>query len=175
MRRTEEPPSAAFCRRSRKSPGFILLEYVCSLAIAALLAGILCTSLGRTAKAWRTMQEEEQLLEAGLYMQNILEKHIAYNAVSIRLDAEQNISMDTVWGKKQLQFYLNNRGLYLRTTTGNGSGFNPAFIPDYPVTRWQVEKLSDSSLLISFSLKSKSLERDFQQVITCCNGVISDA
>ena len=159
----------------RGERGFLLLEYVFSLAVGALLAALVCNGLQRAAASRQYLQEQLQLQQAGSYMQGLLEKNLAYNATAITINKQGNLEMDTIFGNKKLLIYTNNQGLYLRTTTKTGSGSNPLFLPDYPVTDWQAQRLSDSALRISFHLQGRRSQATFSQLISCCNGAISDA
>ena len=76
---------------------------------------------------------------------------------------------------KKIVIYYRNGGLYLQTTTGNGTGTNPLFIAGVQVKNWQVQRLAARSLRISFALQGQREERSFEQVLTCYNGEISDA
>ena len=153
----------------------MLLEYVVSLAIGGALAALVCTGLGRTALSWQRLVSQLELAQAGSYMQGLLEKNLAYNATAITINKQGNLEMDTTFGNKKLLIYTNNQGLYLRTTTKTGSGSNPLFLPDYPVTDWQAQRLSDSALRISFRLQGRRSQATFFQLISCSNGAISDA
>lgn len=158
----------------RQQKGFVLLEYVFSLAVGALLAVVLCSGLQRAMSSWQYLEEQIQLQQAGSYMQGLLEKNLAYNATAITINKLGNLEMETIFGNKKLLVYTNNQGLYLRTTTKNGSGSNPLFLPDYPLTEWQVQKLSDTALRISFRLEGQRSQATFSQLIHCYNGVVTD-
>ena len=49
----------------REQKGFLLMEYVLSLAAGAVLAALVCTGLGRTALSWQRLQGELALQQAG--------------------------------------------------------------------------------------------------------------
>ena len=106
-------------------------------------------------------------------MQSLLEKQLAYNATGITITASGSICLNTITGNKKLVIYYRNGGLYLQTTTGNGTGTNPLFIEGIKVTAWQVQKISAQRLRISFALKGQNGERSFEQVLTCYNGEVS--
>lgn len=155
--------------------GFLLMEYVLSLAAGAVLAALVCTGLGRTALSWQRLQGELALQQAGGYMQGLLERHVSYNATAIRIKSTQDVELDTILGNKKLLLYCRGGGLYLQTTTGNGKGTNPLFMADVAVSDWQVTKLSDTSLCISFTLtSSQGLQRNCEQILYCYNGEIID-
>ena len=65
--------------------GFLLLEYVFSLAAGAVLAALVCTGLGRTALSWQRLQEQLALQQAGGYMQSLLERQLGYNLSLIHI------------------------------------------------------------------------------------------
>ena len=153
--------------------GFMLLTYVVGLAVGAALAALVCTGLGRTALSWQRLQERISIVQAGSYMQSLLEKQLAYNATGITITASGSICLNTITGNKKLVIYFRNGGLYLQTTTGNGTGTNPLFIEGIKVTAWQVQKISAQRLRISFALKGQNGERSFEQVLTCYNGEVS--
>ncbi len=159
----------------REQKGFLLMEYVLSLAAGAVLAGLVCTGLGRTALSWQRLQGELALQQASGYMQGLLERHVSYNATAIRIKSTQDVELDTILGNKKLLLYCRSGGLYLQTTTGNGKGTNPLFMADVAVSDWQVTKLSDTSLCISFTLtSSQGLQRHCEQILYCYNGEIID-
>lgn len=159
----------------REQKGFLLMEYVLSLAAGALLAALVCTGLGRTALSWQRLQGELALQQAGGYMQGLLERHVSYNATAIRIKSTQDVELDTILGNKKLLLYCRSGGLYLQTITGNGKGTNPLFMADVAVSDWQVTKLSDTSLCISFTLQSsQGLQRHCEQILHCYNGEIID-
>ena len=106
-------------------------------------------------------------------MQGVLEKQLSYNATAIRIRSGGNLELDTVEGNKKLLIYYRNGGLYLQTTTGNGTGTNPLFITGVEVKDWEVEKVSAQRLRIKFTLQGEQHERSFVQLLTCCNGEIS--
>ena len=151
----------------------MLLAYVVGLAVGAALAALVCTGLGRTALSWQRLQERISIVQAGSYMQSLLEKQLAYNATGITITASGSICLNTITGNKKLVIYYRNGGLYLQTTTGNGTGTNPLFIEGIKVTAWQVQKISAQRLRISFALKGQNGERSFEQVLTCYNGEVS--
>ncbi|MGM9569778.1 MAG: hypothetical protein ACI3XC_06840, partial [Phascolarctobacterium sp.] len=154
---------------------FLLLEYVFSLGAGALLAALVCTGLGRTALSWQRLQGELALQQASGYMQGLLERHVSYNATAVRIKSTQDLELDTILGNKKLLLYCRSGGLYLQTTTGNGKGTNPLFMADVAVSDWQVTKLSDTCLRISFTLAGpQGLARHCEQILHCYNGEITD-
>ena len=154
--------------------GYLLLEYVFGLAVGALLAVVVAAGLGRSVSSWQFLVEQLSLQQAGHYIQGFLEKHLAYNATAIKIKRAGNIEAATILGNKKLLFYINNKGLYLRTTTKSGSGSNPMFLPDYPLSQWQVQRVNANTLCVRFSLQGKHGEASFAQVLTCYNGAITD-
>ena len=166
---------AHFRKAAHEQKGFLLMEYVFSLAAGAVLAALVCTGLGRTALSWQRLQEQLALQQAGGYMQSLLERHLGYNATAIRIKSTGDLELDTIMGNKKLLLYCRNGGLYLQTTTGNGKGTNPLFMADVAVSDWQVTKLSDTSLCIIFTLtSSQGLQRHCEQILHCYNGEIID-
>ena len=161
--------------------GFLLLEYVFSLAAGAVLAALVCTGLGRTALSWQRLQEQLVLQQAGGYMQSLLERQLGYNATAVRIQSTGDLELDTIMGNKKLLLYCRNGGLYLQTTTGNGKGTNPLFMAGMEVSQWQATKLSGNSLRISFTLtnaqgglRSKGAQRQWEQIYYCYNGEVFD-
>ena len=51
---------AHFRKAAPEQKGFLLMEYVFSLAAGAVLAALVCTGLGRTAISWQRLQEQLQ-------------------------------------------------------------------------------------------------------------------
>ena len=168
---------AHFRKAAPEQKGFLLMEYVFSLAAGAVLAALVCTGLGRTALSWQRLQEQLALQQAGGYMQSLLERHLGYNATAIRIKSTGDLELDTIMGNKKLLLYCRNGGLYLQTTTGNGKGTNPLFIAGVEVSQWQAAKLSDNSLRISFTLantQGSGRQRHWEQIYRCYNGEVFD-
>ena len=164
---------APWWRLCRSKRGVLLVDYVMSVAVGAMLAALVCAGLGRTAISWQRLLGQLELAQAGSYMQGILEKQLSYNATAIRIRSDGNLELDTVEGNKKLLIYYRNGGLYLQTTTGNGTGTNPLFITGVEVKDWEAEKVSAQRLRIKFTLQREQRERSFVQMLTCCNGEIS--
>ena len=168
---------AHFRKAAPEQKGFLLMEYVFSLAAGAVLAALVCTGLGRTALSWQRLQEQLALQQAGGYMQSLLERHLGYNATAVRIKSTGDLELDTIMGNKKLLLYCRNGGLYLQTTTGNGKGTNPLFIAGVEVSQWQAAKLSDNSLRISFTLantQGSGRQRHWEQIYRCYNGEVFD-
>lgn len=165
---------ARWCRRSRKQEGFVLLDYLLSIAVGAVLAALVCTGLGRTALSWQHLLGQLELLQAGSYMQGALERQLCYNATAVKIKAAGDLELDTVDGNKKLLIYCRNKGLYLQTVTGNGSGTNPLFITGAEVASWEVAKIQDQLLRIDFTLQGEQERRSFVQLLTLCNGEVID-
>ena len=164
---------APWWRLCRSKRGVLLVDYVMSVAVGAMLAALVCAGIGRTAISWQRLLGQLELAQAGIYMQGILEKQLSYNATAIRIRSDGNLELDTVEGNKKLLIYYRNGGLYLQTTTGNGTGTNPLFITGVEVKDWEAEKVSAQRLRIKFTLQREQRERSFVQLLTCCNGEIS--
>ena len=168
---------AHFRKAAPEQKGFLLMEYVFSLAAGAVLAALVCTGLGRTALSWQRLQEQLALQQAGGYMQSLLERHLGYNATAVRIKSTGELELDTIMGNKKLLLYCRNGGLYLQTTTGNGKGTNPLFIAGVEVSQWQAAKLSNNSLRISFTLantQGSGRQRHWEQIYRCYNGEVFD-
>ena len=168
---------AHFMKAAPEQKGFLLMEYVFSLAAGAVLAALVCTGLGRTALSWKRLQEQLALQQAGGYMQSLLERHLGYNATAVRIKSTGELELDTIMGNKKLLLYCRNGGLYLQTTTGNGKGTNPLFIAGVEVSQWQAAKLNDNSLRISFTLanaQGSGRQRHWEQIYRCYNGEVFD-
>jgi len=168
---------AHFRKAAPEQKGFLLMEYVFSLAAGAVLAALVCTGLGRTALSWQRLQEQLALQQAGGYMQSLLERHLGYNATAIHIKSTGKLELDTIMGNKKLLLYCRNGGLYLQTTTGNGKGTNPLFIAGVEVSQWQAAKLNDNSLRISFTLantQGSGRQRHWEQIYRCYNGEVFD-
>lgn len=178
LRHWLKPSVFAHFRKAAPEPkGFLLMEYVFSLAAGAVLAALVCTGLGRTALSWQRLQEQLALQQAGGYMQSLLERHLGYNATAIHIKSTGELELDTIMGNKKLLLYCRNGGLYLQTTTGNGKGTNPLFIAGVEVSQWQAAKLNDNSLRISFTLantQGSGRQRHWEQIYRCYNGEVFD-
>ena len=93
---------AHFMKAAPEQKGFLLMEYVFSLAAGAVLAALVCTGLGRTALSWQRLQEQLALQQAGGYMQSLLERHLGYNATAVRIKSTGELELDTIMGNKKL-------------------------------------------------------------------------
>ena len=57
MPRIESDSCAPCLNAHPREKGFMLLTYVASLAMGAVLAALVCTGLGRTALSWQRLHE----------------------------------------------------------------------------------------------------------------------
>ncbi|WP_405380251.1 hypothetical protein [Phascolarctobacterium sp.] len=174
MMQAQEKSSAIYCRLSSKERGFILLPTVVAIMVSAALAALVACGLARCSQGWLRLQDEIRLQQGGRYMQSILEKDLSLDAVRITINQDGKIVYTSVLGCRTVSIYPSQKGIYQRTQTNSGSGVNPLFPEDVPVKNWQVRPLADNKLLIGFTLQGKYHEKEFWQVITCCNGVVSD-
>lgn len=165
-------PCAPWFRLCRNQRGFFLAELTAGIAVGAVLAALLCTGVSRCYYNWQILQEQIELQQAGAYMQGTLEKHFGYNALEIKLTADNQVSYRGLLGSKSYAVYPAKGGLYLRTSTPNGEGVNPLFIEGLPVAGWQARRLDARRLLLSFTLQGRRGSRAFSQIITCYNGEI---
>ena len=87
---------APWWRLCRSKRGVLLVDYVMSVAVGAMLAALVCAGLGRTAISWQHLLEQLELAQAGSYMQGVLEKQLTYNATAIRIRADGNLELVTL-------------------------------------------------------------------------------
>ncbi|MDO4920330.1 MAG: hypothetical protein Q4E64_00655 [Phascolarctobacterium sp.] len=163
-----------YCRLRRESKGFILLELTAGLAVSAVLAAMVCVGAQGFTKNWQALQAQIELQQAGAYMQGILEKSLAYNALEITIAADNKVSYQSLLGSKSYAIYPANSGLYLRISTAAGDGVNPLFIEGVDVSGWQARRVDKRNLLLRFTLHGKRGSRNFSQLITCYNGEVHD-
>lgn len=161
-------------RLRRKSKGFLLLEAALAMAVSAVLAALVCGGAQSFAKNWQILQEQIELQQAGNYMQGVLEKHFAYNALQVSVAADNKLSYQSLLGSKSYAVYPAKSGLYLRTSTAVGEGVNPLFIEGIDVSGWQARRVDERNLLLRFTLHGKRGSRTFRQLITCYNGEVYD-
>lgn len=162
------------CRLRRENKGFILLELTAGLAVSAVLAAMVCIGVQSFTKNWQVLQEQIELQQAGNYMQGVLEKHLAYNALATTVAADSKVSYQSLLGSKSYAVYPAKSGLYLRTSTAAGEGVNPLFIEGITVSGWQARRVDERNLLLEFTLHGKRGSRNFSQLITCYNGEVHD-
>lgn len=162
-------------RNDKYRRGFLLAEMQLGLAASALLTMLVGNSLLFMLHTGKKVQTDIQLQESGRYMLGMLEKDIGYESASVALQQDGSaIKCRTTAGRKNFSFYREGHALYKSTSTGNGTGKNPLYLPDCAVTEWRVEKLHEKMLLVTLTLEKEGRQRTFQRLIYCVNGQVED-
>ena len=103
-----------------------------------------------------------------------LEKTLGYEAVQLSVQGGGRISCKTLNGNKRLLLYCDKNVLYQKTTTGEGSGINPLSLEETKLTGWQVARVADDKLRVSFTLTSGRQSLAVTQLIICYNARVED-
>lgn len=132
----------------------------------------MCTAAARCLNSWQNLQEEMQLQEAARHILTFVEMELAYGAVHVNVQNLKKVTYQTTSGNKQITLYCDNAGLYQRTTTGSGTGTNPASLEDITMKPWEIKKISDRAVSINMTLCASKRTRNFQRIIYCYNGEV---
>lgn len=167
---------AAIWYKLKNEQGFLLAELQLSMAAAALLMVMFCSSSVSILQNCQKMLLDMQLQDAGRYMLSMLEKDLAYDSVQITVSKDfrgaAKVGCRTVFGGKSYLYTWENNGLYKQIQTAGTKGKNPLYIPDCKVMDWQVKKLDDKTLLVEFILQKQVRQQKFRRVFYCLNGRI---
>lgn len=155
--------------------GFVLTEVVGALAILCVITALCGSQIVKLFTSWQNMQIDVQLFDAGRYMLTKMEREISLNAVKIYVQ-DNKIQMQTKQGSKEIVIRYNDEvaGLYQDTTTNLGTGTNPLFIRDCLVDNWQVAKIEDKKLRVTFDLTKAGRRKTFARIFYVLNGVVED-
>lgn len=151
-----------------------MLELVLAFTVALLTLTLAFNATSSLRYTISALHDGWQLQEAERHIAVQLEKALAYDAQSIILQSGAKINYSGIQGNKQYTLYADNRGLYLRTRTGKGTGINPVSLAEVDVSNWQVQRLAEHLLRLSYTLSINKSERQVVHYFTCCNAVIAD-
>lgn len=164
------------CLSPSREAGFILGELQITVAIMALTTALLYGDFYQMVQGWQKMFLDMQMRDAGRYMCSILEKDLCYEGrlITIGEDYRGNAKLlcQTGHAGKTYTYTWEGTSLYKTTKTTSSSGKNPLFVPDCSLVEWQVQKLDDSFLLLSFALEKQGRRQSFQQIFHCLNGSV---
>ncbi len=157
--------------------GFFLLDILIGLCIAAVLGIMICTATGRLRQNWEIINRQNDFRDTGRYILGMLEKELGYESVAVdiyrEVDGDMAIRCKNHCGNKTVSFLRKGNYLYKKTITGKGIGTNPLYIKNFYLGNWQVIKVSEKQLLISFFLEKKRENYFFCQLFYCSNGVVN--
>lgn len=151
-----------------------MLELVLAFMVALLTLTLAFNATASLRNTLSILHDGWQLQEAERHIAVQLEKALAYDAQSITLQSGSKISYSGVQGNKQYTLYADSKGLYLRTRTGKGTGINPVSLAEVDVSNWQVQRLAERQLKLSYTLSINKTERQVVHHFICCNAVIAD-
>jgi len=157
--------------------GFLLNEVLLGMVIVSIVILLFGRNVVTIFTGWQRMQTDGELLDAGRYMLNKIERHLSLESASITITDHTTIDCLTEYQDKTTKLYIHstNGGLYMQTKTLAGIGVNPLFIRDCNVSNWQAERISDKKILISFTLTKNNRSKDFVRLFYCVNGVVKNA
>lgn len=157
--------------------GFLLNEVLLGMVIVSVVTLLFGRNVVTIFTGWQRMQTDGELLDAGRYMLNKIERHLTLESTSVTITDRITIDCLTEYPDKTTKLYINsaNGGLYMQTKTLSGKGVNPLFIRDCNVTNWRAERISDKKILISFTLTKNNRSKDFVRLFYCVNGVVKNA
>lgn len=162
----------------KNEQGFLTAELQLSLAAAALLMVLLCSSSVAVLQNCRKVVLDIQLQDAARYMLTVLEKDIACDSVLVTVSKDykgaDKIGCRTVFGSKSYLYTLESGGLYKQTQTAGTKGKNPLYVPDCTVAQWKVHRLDDKTLQIDFTLQKNKRQKHFQRIFYCLNGRVAE-
>lgn len=163
-----------FGRSSRSQQGFILVELLAALACAGLLVLLLAGAVQRSFTSLAQLEDGIRLQQGRRHLALQLEKTLGYEAVQLSVQGGGRISCKTLNGNKRLLLYCDKNVLYQKTTTGEGSGINPLSLEETKLTGWQVARVADDKLRVSFTLTSGRQSLAVTQLIICYNARVED-
>lgn len=158
--------------------GFFLAELQISAAILALIAAMFYQDLANLLNGWSKMQSDMELTSSARYMMSVLEKDIGYESRLVTIGSDKQgraqITCQSIYGGRKYIFTNESSGLYKQTKTTGTTGKNPLFNVNCPVVEWQVQRLAEDTVEISFILQNNKRQRSFTKVIRCLNGQVED-
>ena len=158
----------------RLQRGYLLLELLLTFMVALLTLTLAFNATSSLRYTISALHDGWQLQEAERHIAAQLEKALAYDARSITLQTGGKISYSGVQGNKQYMLYADSKGLYLRTSTGKGTGINPVSLAEVDVSNWQVQRLAEQQLRLSYTLRINKSKWQVVHYVTCCNAVVAD-
>jgi len=167
-------PNIRLSGHRRLQRGYLLLELLLAFMVALLTLALAFNATSSLRYTISALHDGWQLQEAERHIAAQLEKALAYDAQSITLQSGSKISYSGIQGNKQYTLYADSRGVYLRTRTGKGTGINPVSLAEVDVSNWQVQRLAEHLLRLSYTLSINKSERQVVHYFTCYNAVIAD-
>ncbi len=170
---------SAFNKRGRQGrQGFVLAELLAGAVLLALVCTAAYGTLRQLTESWQKIFTDLRLRDAGRYMLGNLEKDLVYEGRSIAVQKDRlgvaQINAQCIYGGRSYIYTKEGTALYKQTDTLTTTGKNPLFIPGCAISDWQVRRLADEALEISFTLAADGREQYFRQVFFCLNGRVSD-
>ena len=167
--------------RSNRQKGSLLLEMQIGLLVIALVMAIFATGMRQIAGSWQKMLLDVQLYKAGRYTLSFLEKEIGYRVDTVHIDSHtatgtpRIVAKTVQWSTYYTYYWKSDKlGLYKKTESSETKGVNPLYVPDCQMTVWNVEKVTDTVLRVSFTLVKNGRSKKFSQLIFCANGKVEN-
>lgn len=157
---------------TRRHKGFLLSEVLLGMVIVSIAVLLFGRNVMTIFTGWQRMLTDGELLDAGRYMLNKIERHLALEATSIKITNQNTLECLTGFGSKTTKIYFvaeGVEGLYMETNTLEGVGVNPLFIRDCNVSNWRAERIGPKKILVSFTLTKKDRSKDFVRLVYCVN------
>lgn len=166
--------------------GFLLLEYCIALMLVSLILFIFHDTFFQAILTCQKVTKDLEIYRVERATMALLRENLDFNVEKVELlkDAEDSsmIVCQEAAAKRKIYYYCSESPTGRHTTTlyqrikveDKGAGVNPLTTPDMEVTAWHAEKLSNKSILLTFSLReySSGREKDFSEVINLCNGKV---
>ncbi|MGE4589155.1 MAG: hypothetical protein AB7E34_06220 [Acidaminococcaceae bacterium] len=166
--------------------GFLLLEYCIALMLASLTLFIFRDTFLQSIKTCQKIASDSEIYRVERATMSLLRENIDFNVDKVEL--QENASNGTIIvcqetaAKRKIYYYCSESPsgkhvmtLYQRIKVEDkSSGINPLTAPNVEVNAWHVEKLSEKSFLLAFSIRecSSGREKKFFEVINLCNGIV---
>ena len=155
----------------RKQSGYLLLEVLCSLQLAAAALLVLLRTTSGGVESLVRVREQLLLENARRHITWQLEKTLALDAVKITIQG-QKIKCVSLLGNKSYLIYCEKQKLLQKTTTGTGSGVNPLSLEEVQVRDWRVEALTGRDAVVSFTLSRGRQKLAVRQRLHCYNAEV---
>lgn len=160
--------------RLRKQSGYLLLEILCSLLLAAVALLVLLRTTSGGVESLVRVREQLLLENARRHITLQLEKTLTLDTVKITIQG-QKINCVSLHGNKRYLIYCEKQKLLQKTTTGTGSGVNPLSLEEVQVKDWRVEALTGKNAVVCFTLTRGRQKLAVRQRLHCYNAeVVND-
>mgnify|MGYP003598828145 CR=1 FL=1 len=154
--------------------GFLLLEYCIALMLVSLILFIFHDTFFQAILTCQKVTKDLEIYRVERATMALLRENLDFNV--------EKVVCQEAAAKRKIYYYCSESPTGRHTTTlyqrikveDKGAGVNPLTTPDMEVTAWHAEKLSNKSILLTFSLReySSGREKDFSEVINLCNGKV---